>query len=102
MSYAESISKFMAWAEEKIAQAVAEDEAFEAKAGTRDILTEKHTLQGKKLTNEQKIMIVLQVQQYRREGNSASKSCEMAGCSPSAYNTWAKKFKLPYTKSPSL
>ena len=44
MSYAESISKFMEWAEAKIAQAVKDDEAFEKEAGTRDFVPQRRKM----------------------------------------------------------
>jgi len=103
MSYAESISKFMEWAEAKIAQAVKDDEAFEKEAGTRDFVPQRRKMicpHG--ISDEEKIQIVLQAQEYRRQGHKAPYAAKLAGCHQSTYNKWARDFNLPYQKTPSL
>lgn len=92
MSYAESISKFMAWAEEKIAQAVAEDEAFEAKTGTRNFIEEENFC-PKRLTSEEKKYYVQRYLVLRGQGISAKQAGEMTGARHSTINKWKREFQ---------
>jgi|TARA_E500000318_G_C3416992_1_gene155797 hypothetical protein len=93
MSYAESITKFMAWAEEKIAQAVAEDEAFEAKTGTRNFISEEENFCPKRMTSEEKMYYVQRYLILRGQGIPAKKAGKMTGAHPSTLNKWKREFQ---------
>jgi len=98
-TYAETISKFMSWAERTLAKAVEDDERFEAESGTREFVPRTRDIPCSKfLTDEEKIEILHQVNEYRRQGNKSPVAAKMAGIHQSTYNNWRRKFKIDYTK----
>ena len=95
----QTISSFMRWAEQKIAQAVEEDERFEKESGTREFVPRTRAIPcSNGLTDEDKAKVIEQVHEYRRQGNKSPVAAKMAGLHQSTYNRWMRQLKISYTK----
>jgi transposase len=94
-----SISRFMRWAEEKIAQAVKEDEEFVAKSGTNNFLkSDAYRPCSRKLEDSEKKQIVLHIHELRDMGMKTLEACESTRVHYSTYRKWMINFDLKYKK----
>ena len=94
-----SISRFMRWAEEKIAQAVEEDERFIKKSGSADFLKSDIARPcSRQLNKSEKLDILARINSDRGNGIKVGDACESARIHYSTYVKWMKSFNLKYKK----
>ena len=94
-----SISRFMRWAEEKIAQAVKDDEDFIRKAGSDNFLkSDAYRPCSRHLEESEKLAILADINSDRDDGIKVGEACESARIHYSTYVKWMKSFNLKYEK----
>ncbi len=94
-----SISRFMRWAEEKIAQAVKEDEDFIKKSGTNNFLkSDAHRPCSRKLEDSERKQIILHIHELRDMGMKTTEACKSAKVHYSTYRKWMINLDLKYQK----
>jgi hypothetical protein len=92
---AESVSRFLRWAESRIADEVESNEKFEAKAGTRDIVIK---YDGLALCKTSYSMIELRSskisKEMKRGGEAISKCVKQFNISASTYYSWKRSLAI--------
>lgn len=89
----QGISAFIKWAEQRIAEEVEANEAFERRTG-KCVALEESTHLPHSLTDQQKRGMIDAVDDLRRLGVAAKKACNEVGLHQSSYSQWRKKFGM--------
>jgi len=89
----QGISAFIKWAEQRIAEEVEANEAFERRTGKCVALEESKHLPHS-LTDEQKRSMIDAVDDLRRTGIASGTACGEIGLHQSSYSQWRKKFGM--------
>ena len=91
---AESISRFLRWAESRIADEVENNEKFEAKAGTRDIVIKYDGLALCKTSPEDRAKVVKDIEDMKSCGEAISKCVKRFNISASTYYSWKRSLAI--------
>jgi len=95
---AESASNFMRWAERRLSQEVESNEKFAKQSNEALDKTLGPKIMDSTLNNNEKILVISKIHQYRDEGKSVVKACKLMGLHPQTYNKWRARFKIPRYK----
>jgi hypothetical protein len=91
---AESVSRFLRWAESRIADEVESNEKFEAKAGTRDIVIKYDGLALCKTSTADRAKVVSDIKEMKRGGEAISKCVKQFNISASTYYSWKRSLAI--------
>jgi len=91
---AESISRFLRWAESRIADEVESNEKFEAKAGTRDIVIKYDGLALRKTSSNGRAKVVKDIEEMKSCGEVISKCVKRFNISASTYYSWKRSLAI--------
>ena len=89
----QGISAFIKWAEQRIAEEVEANEAFERRTG-KCVALEESTHLPHSLTDQQKRGMIDAVDDLRRTGIASKSACNEVGLHFSTYFQWRKKFGM--------
>ena len=90
---AQGISTFMKWADRRIAEEIAANEAFERLTG-KSVALKESTHLPHSLTDDQKRGMIDAVDNLRRAGVASGNACNEVGLHPSTYSQWRNKFGM--------
>lgn len=96
-TYAQQITRFMRWAERRIAEEVEANKELELALGDAENLTEGTLSRKRRIfadTDLEKLAIIKEVDKLRRLGLTTKRACANNNVSDSAYLSWRKKLNL--------
>lgn len=91
------ISNFLEWASKRIKDEIDEIDRMEAEYGNSEwVRTKQCRGRPSKLSDEEKIELIQEVDKLRDEGKTYRDACEAMVIAPSSYTKWRKKFNLGF------